>query len=96
MLIGLLCTDPLRWIFVEHVLEQINAVCTVLDFQILLQRWLVLQDLLHNLHLGVSSEWRLVGHHHVENDAGRPDIAFLIVLFEQDLGSHIVGRSYPF
>lgn len=34
--------------------------------------------------------------HHVHDHPSRPNIAFLIVLFEQHLGSHVIGSAYAF
>jgi hypothetical protein len=58
-----------------------------------LERELSLANALHDLLIGLTVEGRHTGQQDVSNDTCRPDIALLIVVFVEHLGSDVVWRA---
>ena len=89
MLYSLLSSDPLSWIFLKHLVQQINKFFTemlgVLNLAVL--------DGVHELVHCVAFEWHDSGEELVYHDSEGPNIALLVVEAGENLWSQVVRRA---
>ena len=91
---ALLSGNPLRWVFVEHLGDEVFGTCRDIVPVCGVESQRLFDDVTEDFFIVVTFERRISAEEHEKNDAKGPNIAGLVIVTLKNFWSNIIWCSY--